>query len=133
MTVGILLEGNFDNIWGIILDYAFMTRLGVLHRKEKSSPHSSKRFDGLFIDATLCPQEWMVIEVARSSNLGGKQLVDQQKVAEHAIIILEVRFQYLRSRFQLRGRKLTALLKKFPVWAVVCQGEYHILFRYIFR
>ena len=68
------------------------------------------------------PQEWLVIEVARSSGQGLKQSLDRQKLIEHCLRILNYRRWYLASRTDLRGDELILWLSRFPMWGVLCQG-----------
>lgn len=117
-----LLEGNFDVIWGNIIDYAFIFPEGFLHRKEKTSDHSSYKFDGLFIGGRVEPQDWLVIEVARTSGQGTKQTIDRKKLIEHCLRILNYRRWYLSTRTNLRGENLVDWLRKFPMWGILCQG-----------
>lgn len=116
------LEGNFDVLWSSIIDYAFISPYGVLHRKEKTSSLSPDKFDGLYIGGRVEPQEWLVIEVGRSSGQGLKQTLDRQKLIEHCLRILTYRRWYLGSRTDLRGKELTRWLSRFPMWGVLCQG-----------
>jgi len=68
------------------------------------------------------PQEWLVIEVARSSGQGLKQTLDRQKLIEHCLRILTYRRWYLGTRTDLRGKELIWWLSRFPMWGVLCQG-----------
>lgn len=95
---------------------------GVLYRKEKKSPHSNLKFDGLFQGGVVRKQEWVVIEVARTATIGTKQQVDRQKVLEHAQVMLEAKRRYLHDVLRLRGSKLESHLRSFMVWGIVCQG-----------
>ncbi|KAF8462831.1 hypothetical protein BDZ91DRAFT_325112 [Kalaharituber pfeilii] len=117
------LEGNFDVIWANIIDYAFISPYGFLHRKEKSSAHSPhNKFDGLYIGGQVEPQEWLVIEVSRDPTAQAKQTADRSKLIEHCIRILNYRRWYLGKRTDLRGVTLKEWVGRFPMWGILCQG-----------
>lgn len=118
------LEGNFDILWAHVIDTAFLTPQGVLNRKEKTSPLSTYKFDGLYIGGCVEPQEWLVIEVARALGEGTKQQVDRHKVIEHGLKIVCAKRRYLMNECGLSGRELVGWLRRFPVWGIVCQGVY---------
>ncbi|RPB21011.1 hypothetical protein L211DRAFT_464162 [Terfezia boudieri ATCC MYA-4762] len=117
------LEGNFDIIWGQVIDRAFISHHGILYRKEKTSSLSPYKFDGLYLsEGSIIPQEWLVLEVSRSSNQGTKQINDRQKLLQHCLRILNHRRSYLSSQTNLQGVELMISLRKFPVWGILCQG-----------
>ncbi|KAF8419598.1 hypothetical protein EV426DRAFT_719937 [Tirmania nivea] len=123
------LEGDYDVIWTNLIDNAFVSPHGRLHRKEKSSTISACKFDGLYIGGHVDPQEWLVIEVGRTAQ-GAKQTQDRQKLVEHCLRILNYRRWYLGTRTNLHGQALVAWLKKFPVWGILCQGPKIEIMRY---
>jgi len=115
------LEGDYDVIWTNLIDNAFVSPHGRLHRKEKASTLSACKFDGLYIGGRIEPQEWLVIEVGRTTQIS-KQTKDRQKLVEHCLRILNYRRWYLGIRANLHGQALVSWLEKFPVWGIQCRG-----------
>lgn len=116
------LEGNFDVLWALIIDNAFVSPWTTLHRKEKGSSLSANKFDGLCTGGNISPQEWVVIEVGRTCSPGTKQISDRLKLHEHCLCILNHRRKYLSEESELSGQQLQDWLRKFPVWGILCQG-----------